>query len=234
MNRISLALLPGTLCTANLWQDQIEALGDIAKIQIIETWRHGDLTELAEHVHAVMPPRFAVAGLSFGGIVALAVWQYNPAAISHLALMNTTAAPVTAKKRADQLAQVETARSGQFQRIASAQAEEILSLVNRGDDETYRRRILKMAETVGIEGFANQIHAQINRVDSRPLLSQVTCPTLVLCGEQDAFCPPSLHQEMAAKIPNSILQILPDCGHLSSLEQPERVTQAMRKWLQQW
>ena len=231
MNRIPLALLPGTLCSEMLWEAQVTALGDIAEVRIIDTSQHDNLPALAQHVHRVMPPHFAVAGLSYGGIVALAVWRHNPQAISHLALMNTTPLPVTPEKRADQLSQVDIARTGGFQKIAAKQADAILSLVNRQDDNAYRDKIIGMAEAVGVEGFANQIYAQVNRPDSQPHLEQIQCRTLVLCGEQDVFCPPEIHQEMAKRIENSIYRIVGECGHLSSLEQPEDVTSAMRAWL---
>lgn len=232
MNRTPLALLPGTLCSAALWEEQIKALSDIADVRIIDTSQHDNLPALAQYIHEVMPERFAVAGLSFGGIVALAVWRHNPQAISHLALMNTTPASIMPEKRAAQEAQVASARAGEFNQIVTVQADAILALVDRRQDEAYLAKILAMGEAVGVEGFANQIHAQINRLDSRPLLNQIDCPTLILCGEQDAFCPPSLHQEMANKIPQSKLEIVPNCGHLSSLEQPDAVTRAMQIWLQ--
>ncbi|MEM7128077.1 MAG: alpha/beta hydrolase [Chloroflexota bacterium] len=231
MSRIPLALLPGTLCSAALWEAQAVALSGIADVRIIDTSQHGNLPALARHVHSVMPTRFAVAGLSYGGIVAFAVWRHKPQAISHLALMNTTPLPITPAKKVEQLNQVEAARSGRFQEIVANQAGAILSLVDRQNDGAFRSKIISMAEEVGIDGFANQIHAQINRPDSRADLEQMQCPTLVLCGEQDAFCLPEIHEEMANKIPRSMLQVIPQCGHLSSLEQPEHVARAMRSWL---
>ena len=90
MAKIPLALLPGTLCSADLWSYQAEALSEIADVYIADTSRHDTLITLAEHVHDIMPARFAVADLSYGGIVAFAVWRHRPAAISHFGLMNTT------------------------------------------------------------------------------------------------------------------------------------------------
>ena len=231
MKRIPLALLPGTLCTGALWREQIESLCDIADIHVIDTAQHDNLRALARHVHSVMPIPFAVARLSYGGIVALSVWRHNPGAISHLALMDTTPLPITPEKQAAQEAQVALASAGAFHEIVSQQANTLRSLAGREQNESYYAKIVAMAEAVGIDGFANQIKAQIQRPDSRPILDQIKCPTLLLCGDRDELCPPDLHREMAEAIPHGWLHIVPECGHLSSMEQPEVVSDAMRKWL---
>jgi len=229
--RIPLALLPGTLCTAELWAAQVQALNDVAEIKVIDTAQYDNLADLARYVHTIMPEHFAVAGLSYGGIVALAVWRHNPQAISHLGLFDTTPHPPTSEKRLAQAEQVQVAKAGQFQKVIQQHAETLLALANHQHKEVYYATIMAMASQVGIRGFANQIKAQSERPDSGSILTKIHCPTLVLCGEQDSLCPPSLHREMAEKIPNSILQIVPQCGHLSALEQPEIVTEAMRAWL---
>ncbi|MEM7029856.1 MAG: alpha/beta hydrolase [Chloroflexota bacterium] len=232
MTRIPLALLPGTLCTAVLWDNQIEALADIADIHVIETSHHDNLDALAEHIHTVMPDQFAVAGLSYGGIVAFAVWRHNPRVISHLGLMNTTSAPVTAEKRVAQMKQADLAVSGQFQAIVIEQASNLMSMAACRPNLGLHAKILTMANQVGAQGFVNQIKAQVNRPDNRPILGDITCPTLVLTGENDRFCPPDIHCEIASKIPNATLYIIPNCGHLSTFEQPEQVFNLMRIWLQ--
>jgi pimeloyl-ACP methyl ester carboxylesterase len=91
--------------------------------------------------------------------------------------------------------------------------------------------MLRMAQEVGVEAFVRQQTAIMSRPDSRPLLPEISCPTLVLCGREDNLTPPELAQEMADAIPNSRLIIVENSGHLSALEQPEQVTQAMRGWL---
>ena len=229
--RIPLALLPGTLCSAQLWASQVAALHDVAEITVIDTAQFDNLPDLARHVHSVMPARFAVAGLSFGGIVAFAVWHHNPRALSHVALMNTTPLPITAEKRTAQEKMVKRARAGAFMQIVAEQADLLGIIAQNCNEQAHRSAIMSMAEEVGIDGFANQIEAQIQRADSRTFLAEIDCPTLILCGKLDTLCPPSLHQEMAREIKQSELVVVPDCGHLSALEQPKRVSDAMREWL---
>jgi pimeloyl-ACP methyl ester carboxylesterase len=88
-----------------------------------------------------------------------------------------------------------------------------------------------MGEDTSVQGFINQQTALMGRSDSRPQLPRIKCPTLVLIGREDALTPLELSQEMANLIPNAKLTIIPDCGHLSTMERPEAVNRAMRDWL---
>ncbi len=223
--KIPLALLPGTLCTADLWADQAADLADITDITIFDTAQHDNLPDLAKAIHKQMPGRFAVAGLSYGGIVAFEVWRQNPDSITHLGLLNTTPRPVTAEKQKAQEEMVRIANQGGFQEVISKNSEALARTM-----ELYPK-IFSMAEQVGPVGFANQIKAQINRPDSCPILKNISCPTLVLCGEKDRLCPPQIHREMAVAIPNSQLSIIPDCGHLSTFDQPNQISTNLREWI---
>ena len=228
MSRLPLALLPGTLCTGLLWQHQIDALADIAVPTVIDIGQHDDMRLLAQHILDVMPHPFAVAGLSYGGIVAFELWRQNPAAVSHMLLLNTTPMPASQQKRESQEALVQLALNGNFREVTTDHLKDAMLHPEHQKNLTMRAQVLAMAEAVGVEGFVNQIKAQLKRPDSRPDLPTITCPTLVLTGDSDRLCPPSLHEEMAMQIPNAVLRIVPDCGHLSTMEQPERVTAAMR------
>ena len=101
------------------------------------------------------------------------------------------------------------------------------------EDEALTSEVMTMSENVGRDAFFLQQTAILNRPDSRPDLAKISCPTLVLCGRQDALTGVELHEEMAAGIDGAKLVVVEDCGHLSTMEQPEAVTAVMRYWLQQ-
>ena len=88
-----------------------------------------------------------------------------------------------------------------------------------------------MAKNVGKEAFIRQQRAIMSRAESRPLLATIKCPTLVLCGRQDQLTPLDRHEEMAAGIQGSRLEVLEDCGHMSTMEKPAEVNRALRQWL---
>jgi pimeloyl-ACP methyl ester carboxylesterase len=99
------------------------------------------------------------------------------------------------------------------------------------NDEVLKRLMRTMAEEVGAEAFLRQQQAIMARPDSRPGLSAITCPTLVLVGDGDAATPPALSQEIAAAIPGARLVVVPDCGHMSTLERPQAVAEALVDWM---
>jgi pimeloyl-ACP methyl ester carboxylesterase len=103
---------------------------------------------------------------------------------------------------------------------------------DRLDDERLTSTVFGMADAVGPDAFVRQEEAIIGRPDSRGTLSGIACPTLVLCGREDALTPLPLHEEMASLIPSSRLRVIEKCGHLSTLERPQAVTATLREWLE--
>jgi pimeloyl-ACP methyl ester carboxylesterase len=100
-------------------------------------------------------------------------------------------------------------------------------------DKPFVDLIVQMAIDTGVEGFLRQHAALMARQDNRLLLPDIHCPTLVLVGRQDTLTPLELSEEMVAAIPGAHLEIIEDCGHLSTLEQPDAVNRALRHWLVQ-
>ena len=102
---------------------------------------------------------------------------------------------------------------------------------SRLDDAVLVDLFLAMARDVGIDGFVRQQHAAIGRPDSRATLATIQCPTVVVCGREDEITPLALSEEMAAAIPDARLVVVDRCGHMSTLERPQEVTQALTEWL---
>jgi pimeloyl-ACP methyl ester carboxylesterase len=90
----------------------------------------------------------------------------------------------------------------------------------------------EMAQGIGRDGFVREMRTIMSRSDSRGMLAGIACPTLVLCGREDASTPVERHHEMAAAIPRATLVVLPACGHLSTLERPGAVSAQLRLWLE--
>ncbi len=185
---------------------------------------------MAARVLAGAPERFALCGLSMGGYLALEIMRQAPARIDRLALLDTQAradSQEACERRLSLMALAE--HSGLADVVAR-----LLPLLVHPDgltDEHLTSNIRSMAEGVGKDGFLRQQRAILSRIDSRPSLAAIACPTLVLCGRDDALTPRDLHEEIAAAIPNATLVVLPRCGHLSPLEQPAVVTAQLRIWL---
>ncbi len=231
MKKTPLLLLPGTLCDERLWTHQIQNLEDVVEPVVMPVGTAGSLGALATSILAQAPSTFALAGLSFGGILAFEILRQAPQRITHLALLDTNAradSEIGIAAKREQLAMAST--RGLEWLLREKMMPSYLASKHL-DDQILVQTIIEMAMDNGLEVFSNQIEATINRPDSLAELAQIGCPTLVLCGKQDQLCPPDRHEEMAAQIPKATLKIIEDCGHMSTLEQPEQVTAAMRQWL---
>lgn len=231
MSRTPLVLIPGLLCDALLFQHQIAALSAIADCWVPDCREFDSIEGMASNTLARCPfERFAVAALSMGGYVAFELIRRAPARISRLALLDTSARPDTPEQTDRRLRLIEIASSGRFATIAELLAPALINHA-RFDDPELRGLIRTMAQNTGADAFIRQEHAIMRRSDSRPTLSAIHCPTLILCGRQDTITPYALHQEMASAIPGADMKIIEDCGHLSTLEQPEEVSANLRHWL---
>jgi pimeloyl-ACP methyl ester carboxylesterase len=226
----SLVLVPGLLCTRALWEPQIAALGDVADMVVADHTRHDPLAAIARSILAQAPERFALAGLSMGGIIAFEIVRQAPARVTRLALLDTNARPETPERSEQRRALIALA-----EREGARKAQEALLGVlihkDRLGDKGLVETVLRMGEDTGTEAFKRQQAAIMSRPDSRPTLAGIGVPTLVLVGREDVLTPIELSQEMADAIPGARLEVVEACGHLSTLERPEAVNRALRRWL---
>jgi len=230
-DRIPLALCPGLLLDGRLWQHQIESLADVADCQVADFTAQESIAAMARDVLQAMPRRFAVAGLSMGGYVALEVVAQAPERVSHLALLDTRAVVDTPEEASRRRGMMELAQKGQFKGVTP----KLLPLLLHPDhlgDQPLVDLVTDMAAAVGRDAFLRQEAALLNRPDRSGFLPGITQPTLVLCGRQDRITPLAHSEAMARAIPRAKLVVVEASGHLTALEQPEAVNAAMRAWLQ--
>jgi pimeloyl-ACP methyl ester carboxylesterase len=224
-----LLLLPGLLCDARLWQDQVDALAGTAACQVADLTLDADLGSMALRALAAAPPRFALAGLSMGGYVALEILRRVPERVTRLALFETSARPDTDEQARKRRGLMALTRSGQFKGVTPRL---LPSLLHPDHVEgPLGHAVREMAERVGREAFLRQQQAILQRPDSRPMLPGIQVPTLVAVGEQDILTPPELAEEMAAAIPGARLAHIAQAGHLPTMEQPDVVNAVLREWL---
>jgi pimeloyl-ACP methyl ester carboxylesterase len=228
--KTSLVLIPGLLCSPALWAAQIRALSDIAAITVADHTGHASMREIAKAILAAAPARFAVAGLSMGGYVACEIMRQAADRVTRLALLDTGVRADAPERRRSRLRLIALAEQEGTVR-AQQELLPLLLHASRLTDAALVETVLQMATDTGVAAFKRQQTAIMTRPDNRALLSQIRCPTLVLVGREDALTPPSLAQEIAAGIADARLEIITDCGHLSTLERPHAVSQAMRAWL---
>jgi len=227
---LPIVLVPGLVCTPRLYVEQIPALWQFGPVTVADHTRDDSMSAIARRILSLAPPRFALVGLSMGGYIAFEILRQAPDRVAKLALLDTTARPDVPEQTEQRGLQVEMARSGRFDDIARLLFPRFVAVAHHGD-RALKRIVRTMAEDTGAEAFVRQQTAIMSRVDSRPSLAAIGCPTLVVVGEQDVLTPPDRAAEIAAGIPHARQVVVPDCGHLSTLEQPDAVTTALTELL---
>lgn len=228
--RPPLVLVPGLNCTAELFGPQIEVFGGRCDISIADHARDETIADIARRLLAAAPPRFALAGLSMGGYVALEVMRQAPQRVERLALLDTRASPDAPEDTEIRQVAIKFAETGRFDDIHGILWPRLVHLGRLGD-AALERVVRTMAEKTGPARFIRQQRAVMGRADFLPALSAIRCPTLVLVGAEDAITPRFMSEDMADAIAGSRLVVVPDCGHLSTLEQPAAVNAALEAWL---
>jgi pimeloyl-ACP methyl ester carboxylesterase len=227
---LPLVLVPGLLCSARLYAPQVAALWPFGQVTVADHRRDVDMEGIAAAILANAPPSFALAGLSMGGYIAFAMMRLAPERIARLALLDTSARPDLPEQKAGREKFIAMAEAGKLADVVAALTPRFLHR-NRQNDEALKRVVRDMAAETGAEAFVRQQNAIMARTDSRPLLATIRCPTLVLVGDGDELTPPELASEIAGGISGAKLVVVPDCGHLSTLERPDAVNAALTEWL---
>jgi len=227
-----LLLVPGMMCDARMWRHQVTALTKYcSEILVADLSTAETIAEMAEEILQNAPERFSMAGFSMGGIVAMEIWRQAPDRVLRLALLDTNARNEIPERLAPRLEQMERVRKGRLREVVTGDLKPNYLGKARQDDVALRQEIVDMAMSLGPDVFLRQSHALNTRADSRDTLATINCPSLVLCGREDRLCPDWMHQQMAASIPASRLQIIEQSGHFSTLEAPDEVSTAMKAWL---
>jgi len=223
-------LIPGLTCSARLYAEQIQALWRFGPVTVADHTRDDSMAAIARRILAAAPPRFALAGLSMGGYIAFEIMRQAPDRVAKLALLDTGARAEAPEQTERRKVVIALAKSGRYAEVSDI-AFPLYVHRNRHDDTALKETVRMMAAETGVEAFLRQQQAIISRPDSRPGLGAIKCPTLVLVGDGDEATPPELAREIAGAIGGARLVVVAECGHLSSLEQPDKVTAALAEWM---
>lgn len=228
---LPVVLVPGLGCSPRIYDPQLPALWRQGPVGFANHARGGDMATIARRILAEAPLRFALAGHSMGGYIILEMVRQAPERIGRLALLNTSARPETpeaAERRRGLIAEV---KAGHYRQVMDGLFEKFVH-PSRANDARLKQIVMDMADDVGPDAFVWQLEAIMGRADSRPTLSTIKCPTLVLTSDTDNMVPQDASVEMANAIPGAKFVKVADCGHLPQLEKPDAMTEALLDWLE--
>ena len=232
----ALLLVPGLMCDAAVWTPVLPWLAAHADCHIVDHGTADSLVTMAEQLLATAPAKFALAGHSMGGRVALEVMRRAPERVTRLALLDTgykakvpgAAGDEEARKRH---ALLDIARTQGVRAMAQVWVQGMVAPHRLADTELVEAIVAMLARKPA-DVFAHQIQALLNRPDTMDVLAAVRIPTLVACGQQDSWSPPSQHEEIASYLPaRPPVRIIPQAGHMATMEQPQASAQLLVDWL---
>jgi pimeloyl-ACP methyl ester carboxylesterase len=229
MTQLPILILPGTLCTGTMFNEQINQLQKYCQeITVVQFTTEKSLPEMANKViKATKNKPCAIIGFSMGGIVALEMARTHPQLIAKLALVNSNCHADLPERKIARKAQIIQAKSGQLIELLSTT---FLPNYLFKTNKTYERLIIEMAESLGADCFVTQVMAIEDRPDSLSVLQQLKSDILIIGGKQDKICPVEHQKMMHENLPKSHLQLLDQCGHFSPLEQAEKVSKLLTHW----
>ncbi|OGT42565.1 MAG: hypothetical protein A3F13_00935 [Gammaproteobacteria bacterium RIFCSPHIGHO2_12_FULL_40_19] len=219
-----LILIPGLLCDATVWEDQVSTLKTHTDILIPDLLTANTPTEMVAAVLNNAPPTFALAGHSMGGWVALEIMRVASTRVTKLCLLNTSASLDTPEKAATRQHFISLANDGEFETL-------IELLLNAFLYQTHCKAKVKNMLLKNHRALINQEKAMQQRKDCVPMLNTIQCPTLIIHSNQDAVFNLADSTLMQNHIPNATLIQINYCGHMSPMEAPNEVTQYLREWL---
>jgi pimeloyl-ACP methyl ester carboxylesterase len=227
---LPLVLLPGMMCDARLFGPQIDAFSRVCAVHIAPITGHDTTAALAAEVLAHAPPRFALAGLSMGGIVAMEIMAQAPERVAKLAFLDTNPRAETPEIQAKREPQMARVREGH---LAAVMRDEMKPhyLADGPNRQAVLDLCMDMALALGPDVFLRQSTALRDRPDRQEILRAVRVPTLILCGREDRLCPLKRHELMHGLIPRSRLAVIEGAGHLPTLEQPVETNAELSRWL---
>ena len=230
--RDTLFLLPGLLCDEKVWQHQIEHLSDLVDVRVADFKDMDSFDTMANAVLTEALERFYIAGHSMGGRVAMQILNIAPERVIKLALMDTGIHPPQPGEKDKRQVLIDLALEKGMHELARAWGMPMVH-ADRHKDTAFMQEFFDMVESNTVESYQMQIHALLTRPDAKPFLARAPSGTLVLCGRDDQWSPPAQHEDIAQALPDHPkVVIIEHSGHMSTMEQPEAVTQAMREWLQ--
>lgn len=229
---VQLVLIPGLACDAVMWQHQLAVLPQRLRPQVADVHFRSDSVEhMAQLLLAEHPGELILCGASMGGIIAMEAARQAPARIAALALLGTSARPETDEIRALREAAIVLFEDGRAAEVLRANVPLAFHASRTGDKQLVQT-YLDFVLAAGAGALVRQNRAIMGRRDAREHLPALACPVLLMCGDCDQLTPPDNTHEIAALLPHAEVVIVPQCGHMLTMERPQQVNATLLGWLQ--
>jgi len=225
-----IVMIPGMMCDERIFSPQIEALSADTEVHVADISAYPSIDELATSVLESSPPKFCLMGHSMGGIVAMEICAQEPERVEKLIIIDSNSK--------SELEEVKLKREPQIKAVAAGKLAQVMKeemkpnyLADTKNQESALNTCMEMALSLGPEVFIRQSKALRDRKDQQDSLKALDIPVLIICGSEDILCPLEKHELMHNIIKESTLEVVPNAGHMPTLEQPIKTTEVIKSWL---
>ncbi len=221
-------ILPGLMCDAAMF---VETLKQVPRSHVIDDHYGGAdrIDQMAAHVLAAAPDRFALIGHSMGARVALDIVAREPDRVTRLMLADTGVHGVRPGEMENRYALRDLGRREGFDRLVDAWLPPMVGDAARGDP-VLMHALRAMCRRAGQKVFEAQTEALLHRPETGLVLQALTCPVSVVVGAEDRWSPPAQHREIAAGIAGAQFHVLDGAGHMAPAEKPDEFNALVRAW----
>lgn len=225
-----LLLLPPQMSDTRVWAPVMAGLGVRRSVMVAPVHLGHRIEEIASEIITSGPPKFALCGMGFGGMVAMELYRRAPERITRIALMDTSPHADTPQDAAERETRIIKAKTGQMIAVVEDELRSggLAPVPQQGD---ILALALDMADHLGPAAYERQQRCLMRRRDQQATLRRIKCPAMVICGAGNQRHPVKRHQSMAEFIPYADLRVIEGAGHLGSLEQPEQIITTLGDWL---
>ncbi len=229
-----------------MWQPQVDALKEGYRVITIDLGGHGEsdivpwndsldgyaknIIRLLDHLEIVQP---VFVGLSMGGYILFSIYRHYANRVKAMVLADTRAQADSEEGQVGRQSMAEVAFKDGASAIADIMIPKLLAPSTIEQRPEIVEEVRQMILQTSTAGIVVDLVAMATRPDSTDLLSTITCPTLVIVGEDDLATPVTESQYMAKRIQTSTLVTIRQAGHLSNFEQPITFNQAIQSFLEQ-
>ena len=237
-------LLHGYPFNRSLWNEQVNALSNSFRVITPDLRGLGEsdatqgpatMDRMAQDVAALLDhldiSRAAIGGLSMGGYVVLAFYKQFPSRVRSLILADTRAQADTEEGKQTRFQQAEKALAEGMAGIADSMLPKLLTPETVSKRPDVVKRVRDMMLKTKSEGAAGALLGMAEREDQTPLLSQISCPTLILVGREDSITPVADSEKMHREIAGSRLVVIENAAHVSNLERTDQFNEELMKFL---
>ncbi|HEY2962356.1 MAG TPA: alpha/beta hydrolase [Pyrinomonadaceae bacterium] len=237
-------LLHGYPFNRSLWTEQVSALSNSYRVITPDLRGLGEsdaspgaatmnrmAQDVAELLDRLEISRAVVGGLSMGGYVALSFYKQFPSRVRALILADTRAQADTNEGKQTRLQHADQALAAGMASIADAMLPKLLTPETVSKRPEVVKRMRDMMLKTKPEGAAGALLGMADREDQTPLLSQISCPTLILVGREDPITPVADSEKMQREITGSRLVVIENAAHVSNLERTEQFNEELVRFL---